>query len=72
MASKKKKKKFGSPASKFGQIIGQYFEKVVITLVKDHVEATYPAYKLLEPTEGKQIVRLEMLGGSFRQLDTVL
>ncbi len=62
----------GSAASKFGQMIGERFEQVVIALIKDYVDGNYNNYELLEPEQGKQLVTLEMLGGSARQLDTVL
>ena len=62
----------GSAASKFGQMIGEHFERAVIALIKDYVDSNYNDYELLEPEQGKQLVTLEMLGGSARQLDTVL
>ncbi len=61
-----------SASSKFGQMIGEAFEQVVIALVADYLEEAYPDYEILEPSEGKQLVTLKMLGGSSRQLDTVI
>jgi hypothetical protein len=59
-------------ASKFGQMIGESFEKVVIDLIKDYIEQEYGDYQLLEAKQGKTIIKLEMFGGSLRQLDTVV
>jgi len=61
-----------SSASKFGQMIGEAFEKVVIRLIKDYLQSDYPAYELLEPEEGRKRGTLELLGGNIRQLDTVI
>lgn len=59
-------------ASKFGQMIGEAFEKVVIDFMKDYIEQEYGDYQLLEAKQEKTIVKLEMFGGSLRQLDTVV
>ncbi len=61
-----------SASSKFGQMIGEAFERVVIALVAGYLEEAHPDYEILEPDEGKQLVTLKMLGGSSRQLDTVI
>ncbi len=61
-----------SPASKFGQIIGEAFEDIVIELVKNHLAEKHADYELLRPEEGKKIIRLEMLGGLPRQMDNVI
>ncbi|HEY72154.1 MAG: hypothetical protein B6I35_01835 [Anaerolineaceae bacterium 4572_32.2] len=61
-----------SASSKFGQMIGEAFEKVVIALIVDYLEKAYPDCEILEPSEGAQLVTLKMLGGSSRQLDTVI
>lgn len=61
-----------SASSKFGQVIGEAFEEVVIVLIADYLEEAHPDYEVLEPSEGKQLVTLKMMGGSSRQLDTVI
>ena len=62
----------GSAASKFGQMIGEVFEKVVITFIRDYLADMHQEYEILEPEEGRQVIALEMLGGTLRQLDTVV
>jgi len=61
-----------SAASKFGQMIGEVFEQVVISVIQNYLESNYLNYELLEPVEGRSKVTLEMLGGSERQMDTVI
>ncbi|HVU10781.1 MAG TPA: hypothetical protein VHD90_05860 [Phototrophicaceae bacterium] len=61
-----------SKSSKAGQIIGNAFESVVINFITHYIEANYEAYELLQPEEGGKLVKLEMLGGTLRQLDTVI
>lgn len=61
-----------SAASKFGQIIGEAFQDVVYAMIKDCLTQQHPEYELLEPEEGSSLVKLAMLGGSTRQLDTVI
>ncbi|GIK66153.1 MAG: hypothetical protein BroJett018_39470 [Chloroflexota bacterium] len=58
--------------SKFGQVIGEAFAEVVLSFIQEFLAATFPDYILLEPDEGKQLTRLEMFGGTVRQLDTVI
>lgn len=63
----------GASSSKFGQMIGEAFESVVIELIRDHIDTTHPEYELLEPSADKsEMVTITMLGGSKRQLDTVV
>jgi len=62
----------GSAASKFGQMIGAAFEEVVIELVAGYIAQEHSEYELLAPEKGRRMVTLEMLGGSLRQLDTVI
>lgn len=59
-------------ADKFGQLIGEAFEKAAITLIKDNLSLAHKEYELLEPKKGRSKVKLEMLSGSLRQLDTVI
>lgn len=59
-------------ADKFGQLIGEAFEKVVIIFIKDCLSLAHKEYELLEPKKGRSKVKLEMFGGSLRQLDTVV
>lgn len=61
-----------SAASKFGQMIGETFEKVVIDRIKGYLETSYPEFELLEPEQGRKKVTLEMTGGDIRQMDTVI
>lgn len=61
-----------SPASKFGAIIGEVFEKQVIKLIRNYLEEAYNDYEVVEPEEGRTIVRLEMSGGLQRQMDNVI
>lgn len=61
-----------SASSKFGQLIGEAFAEAVLQLVTLYLQEKYPDHEILSPKEGKAIVTLEMLGGSLRQLDTVI
>ncbi len=59
-------------ASRFGQLIGTAFATVVIAYIKDYLRDRHPGYILLEPEQGKQVIKLKMLGGTSRQMDTVI
>jgi hypothetical protein len=59
-------------ASRFGQLIGTAFATVVIAYIKDYLRDKHPGYILLEPEQGKQVIRLKMLGGTSRQMDNVI
>jgi hypothetical protein len=59
-------------ADKFGQLIGETFEKAVVALIQDYLRTSHNEYVLLEPKIGRAKVELEMFGGSIRQLDTVV
>jgi hypothetical protein len=59
-------------SSKFGQMIGEAFADVVIHLIRDFLASAYPDYILLEPSEGKKLIKLEMMGGTSRQMDNVI
>jgi hypothetical protein len=59
-------------SSKFGQMIGEAFEDQVFSLITTYLESVHPQYVLLEPSEGKKMVRLEMFGGTSRQMDNVI
>jgi hypothetical protein len=59
-------------SSKWGQMIGDAFANAVIILIENHLAMNHPQFVLLEPIEGKTVVRLEMFGGTSRQLDNVI
>lgn len=59
-------------SSKFGQMIGEAFDDQVLSLIVDYLESAHPQYVLLEPSEGRKMVRLEMFGGTSRQMDNVI
>lgn len=59
-------------SSKFGQMIGDTFANLVIDVISEYLKSTYADYILLEPEEGKKLVRLEMMGGTSRQMDNVI
>lgn len=59
-------------SSKFGQMIGDAFAECVLTFIGQYLLEKFPAYVLLQADEGKALVRLEMLGGTFRQMDNVI
>lgn len=61
-----------SPASSFGQIIGEVFAEVVIEFIQKYLDEKYADYELLQPEEGKRLIRLEMTGGLPRQMDNVI
>lgn len=78
MATKPKYKKFDESdahgaASKFGQLIGQAFAGAVVNCIEAYLERLHKdQYKLLEPDEGKKLVRMKMFGGTSRQMDNVI
>ncbi|MCK6580711.1 MAG: hypothetical protein L6Q98_21680 [Anaerolineae bacterium] len=59
-------------ASKFGQLLGEAFADAVYRFIGRYLREHYPAYSLLEPAEGKKLVQLAMLGGTSRQMDSVI
>jgi len=59
-------------SSKFGQIIGEAFADVIVEFLSGYVAERYEDYTLLEPEKGRRLIKLEMLGGTFRQLDNVI
>lgn len=59
-------------SSKFGQLIGNIFADQVIVLVEDFLQQEYPEFVLLRANEGQILLRLEMMGGTARQIDTVI
>jgi len=61
-----------SKSSKAGQLIGNVFESLVIRFIGDHIAQNHTDYELLEPEKGGKLVKLEMFGGTSRQLDTVV
>lgn len=60
-----------SAASRFGQVIGEAFEQVVWSFIHNYLADTYPNYVILQPQVNKRIT-LDMLGGSPRQMDTII
>lgn len=72
MAKKRTQNITSSDASKFGQMIGKAFQRVVYAFIKNYLAQKYNGYELLEAEEGRKIVTLEMLGGTSRQLDSVI
>jgi hypothetical protein len=72
MATKRYTQNDRGAADKFGQLIGETFEKVVVTLIQDYLRTRHNEYVLLEPKIGRAKIELEMFGGSIRQLDTVV
>ena len=61
-----------SAASKFGQIIGNYFEQVVFILLEQHLADSHPDYILLGTKGGPKNIELEMVGGLSWQMDNVI
>ncbi|MBL8133068.1 MAG: hypothetical protein JNL42_14500 [Anaerolineae bacterium] len=59
-------------ASKFGQLLGEAFADAVYRFIGRYLREHYPAYSLLKPAEGKKLVQLAMLGGTSRQMDSVI
>lgn len=59
-------------ASRAGQLIGGTFENLVYDFVTSYLEEHYPDYRLFEPDEGEELIKLDMLGGSSKQLDSVI
>ncbi len=59
-------------ASKFGQLLDEAFADAVYRFIGRYLREHYPAYSLLEPAEGKKLVQLAMLGGTSRQMDSVI
>jgi hypothetical protein len=68
----KKSKEVQSSASKFGQLIGQAFDSQVYRLIERHLQENHPEYILLSPSDGRKLTRLEMMGGTMRQMDNVI
>lgn len=61
-----------SAASKFGQLIGEAFEKAVFTFIHQYLETHHPEYEILQSEEQARKVTLDMMGGSARQMDTII
>ncbi|MDX1995252.1 MAG: hypothetical protein SF029_22910 [bacterium] len=59
-------------ASKFGQMLGDAFASVVYQHIQRYLARQYPQYVLLEPEDGRKLVKFDMLGGTLRQLDNVI
>ncbi|NJN94770.1 MAG: hypothetical protein HC875_12080 [Anaerolineales bacterium] len=72
MATKRFTQNDRGAADKFGQLIGESFEKAVVALIQDYLQTKHTEYVLLEPKIGRAKIELEMFGGSIRQLDTVV
>jgi hypothetical protein len=56
-------------SSKFGQLIGDAFAVAVFNLIKSHVTTRYPQYTV---TDAKKLLRLQMMGGTQRQIDNII
>lgn len=61
-----------SAASKFGQMIGEAFESVVIEWVKKYIAHHHAEFELLETNTDGTLITLKMPGGLPRQMDTVI
>jgi hypothetical protein len=61
-----------SPASKFGQMIGDAFANSVNATISEHIITAHPDYELLKADEGKSLVTLEKFGGAKLQMDTAI
>lgn len=72
MSQKKDCTDVKSPQSKAGQLIGAAFETAVIQFIEQYIKNTHPEYRLLQPQEGKKIIRLRTHGGLARQMDNVI
>jgi len=75
MVSKRPKKRnidAKSPASLLGQIIGDAFERVVISFLEGYLAENHSDYELLKPQEGRHTIVLDMAGGLKRQMDNVV
>ncbi|NDJ61384.1 MAG: hypothetical protein GYB67_09675 [Chloroflexi bacterium] len=59
-------------SSKFGQMIGEAFDTQVFALIQKHLQEAHPDHILLTPAEGKKMVKLEMFGGTSRQMDNII
>jgi len=61
-----------SAASKFGQMIGEAFEQAVLESLRTYLSQAHSDYEILESDQAGNLVKLDMLGGSSRQLDTII
>lgn len=61
-----------SPASKFGQMIGDAFAGAVDAIIREHIENVHPEYELLKAEGGKALVRLEKASGSNSEGQCIL
>ena len=65
-------KEIKSPASKFGQMIGEVFAEVVDNLIAGHIEAKHPEYELRKGEAGALTVKLSKVSGTELQIDTLI
>lgn len=77
MAKKNKDKWFTAEeahgaASKFGQLLGEAFADAVYRFIVRYLSDAHSDYVLLKPSVGKKVVRLDMMGGTKRQMDNVI
>ena len=56
-------------SSKFGQLIGDAFAVAVFDVIKAHVSLRYPNFNV---TDAKRLLRLQMMGGTQRQIDNII
>jgi hypothetical protein len=59
-------------ASRAGQLIGEAFESSVFKFITQYLKSAHSDYGLVEAAEGKTLITLPMLGGSSKQMDTVI
>lgn len=59
-------------SSKWGQMIGEAFAHAVIVFLEEYLADHHPDFMLLQPAAGRVGIRLEMPGGTARQLDNVI
>lgn len=60
-----------SAASKFGQMIGEAFEKIVFDHIQRYLAAQHPDYQIAQAGSGSKTT-LELVGGLARQMDTII
>jgi hypothetical protein len=53
-------------------MIGEAFERVVLSFIRQHLQQYHTNYEILAPEEGRQIITLQTFGGTLRRLDTVI
>lgn len=59
-------------ASRAGQLIGGTFEILMFEFVTEYLSEKHPDFEIMDADRGKALVKLDMFGGSSKQLDTVI